>query len=60
MTQERKEAAQTENTPKDAYQYLLLKTVSPNYSMALTSNFYNSLIKKRINPHLKIDARTFA
>ena len=43
------QGAQTENTPKDAYQYLLLKTVSPNYSMALTSNFYNSLIKKRIN-----------
>ena len=43
------QGAQTENTAKDAYQYLLLKTVSPNYSMALTSNFYNSLIKKRIN-----------
>ena len=43
------QGAQTEHTPKDAYQYLLLKTVSPNYSMALTSNFYNSLIKKRIN-----------
>ena len=43
------QGAQNENTPKDAYQYLLLKTVSPNYSMALTSNFYNSLIKKRIN-----------
>lgn len=34
---------------KEAYQYLLLKTVTPNYSLALTSNFYNSLIKKRIN-----------
>ena len=34
---------------KESYQYLLLKTVTPNYSLALTSNFYNSLIKKRIN-----------
>ena len=34
---------------KKNYQHLLLKTVSPNYQMALTSNFYNSLIKKRIN-----------
>ena len=31
------------------YQHLLLKTVSPHYHMALTSNFYNSLIKKRID-----------
>ena len=41
--------AQGEHIPKEAYQYLLLKTVSPNYSLDLTSNFYNSLIKKRIN-----------
>ena len=34
---------------KESYQYLLLKTITPNYSLALTSNFYNSLIKKRIN-----------
>ena len=34
---------------KSSYQYLLLKTMTPNYSLALTSNFYNSLIKKRIN-----------
>ena len=31
------------------YQHLLLKTISPNYQMALTTNFYNSLIKKRID-----------
>ena len=34
---------------KKQYQYLLLKTISPNYKMTLVSNFYNSLIKKRIN-----------
>ncbi len=34
---------------KKKYQYLLLKTISPNYKMALTTNFYNSLIKKRID-----------
>lgn len=34
---------------KKKYQHLLLKTISPNYQMALTNNFYNSLIKKRIN-----------
>lgn len=43
------QGAQGEHTRKEAYQYLLLKTVSPNYSLALTSKFYNSLIKKRIN-----------
>jgi hypothetical protein len=42
------QGAQGEHTPTEAYQYLLLKTVSPNYPLALTSNFYNSLIKKRI------------
>lgn len=31
-----------------SYQHLLLKTSVPNYKMALTNNFYNSLIKKRI------------
>jgi len=31
-----------------AYQYILLRTSVPNYQMALTNNFYNSLIKKRI------------
>ena len=31
-----------------AYQYVMLKTSVPNYQMALTNNFYNSLIKKRI------------
>ena len=35
-------------TPKQSYQYLLLKTVSPNYSMALASNFFTSTIKNRI------------
>jgi len=33
---------------KKSYQHLLLKTSVPNYEMALTNNFYNSLIKKRI------------
>ena len=33
---------------KKSYQHLLLKTSAPNYQMALTNNFYNSLIKKRI------------
>lgn len=33
---------------KKTYQHLLLKTSVPNYEMALTNNFYNSLIKKRI------------
>ncbi|MCF6224124.1 MAG: TonB-dependent receptor plug domain-containing protein [Flavobacteriaceae bacterium] len=37
------------NKEKKHYQYLLLKTIWPNYQMALTNNFYNSLIKKRIN-----------
>jgi len=32
---------------KESYQYLLLKTITPNYSLPLTSNFYNSLIKWR-------------
>jgi len=43
------QGAQTDKTTRESYQYLLLKTVTPNYSLALTSNFYNSLIKKRIN-----------
>ena len=34
---------------KKTYQYLLLKTITPNQQLALTNNFYNSLIKKRIN-----------
>jgi len=33
---------------KKSYQQLLLKTSVPNYQVALTNNFYNSLIKKRI------------
>lgn len=37
------------NKEKKHYQYLLLKIIWPNYQMALTNNFYNSLIKKRIN-----------
>ena len=41
--------AQNITQEKKKYQHLLLKTVSPNYQMALTSNFYNSLIKNRIN-----------
>ena len=43
------QGAQQDLNTKESYQYLLLKTVTPNYSLALTSNFYNSLIKKRIN-----------
>lgn len=43
------EVAQGSHGPAASYQYLLLKTVSPKYTMALTSNFYNSIIKKRIN-----------
>ncbi len=31
-----------------SYELLLLKTVQPQYQLALTSNFYQSLIKKRI------------
>lgn len=34
---------------KKKYQYLLLKTISPDFKMALASNFYNTLIKKRID-----------
>ena len=33
---------------KKSYQYTLLKTSLPNRQLALTNNFYNSLIKKRI------------
>lgn len=33
---------------KKSYQYTLLKTSLPNHQLALTNNFYNSLIKKRI------------
>ena len=42
------QGAQGIHSNKASYQYLLLKTVTPNYSFALTSNFYNSIIKKRI------------
>ena len=42
------QGAQKDQQTKTSYQYLLLKTSIPNYSLALTSNFYNSLIKKRI------------
>ena len=40
--------AQAITNCKKSYQHLLLKTSVPNYQMALTNNFYNSLIKKRI------------
>ncbi|WP_111308268.1 M56 family metallopeptidase [Confluentibacter sediminis] len=33
---------------KKSYQYTLLKTSMPSHQMALSNNFYNSLIKKRI------------
>ena len=40
----------TQNKVENAktYQTLLLKTSIPSYQLALTNNFYNSLIKKRI------------
>ncbi len=44
-------ADQTTQSKSDCnknYQHLLLKTSASNYQMALTNNFYNSLIKKRI------------
>ena len=40
--------AQATTNCKKSYQHLLLKTSLPNYKIALTNNFYNSLIKKRI------------
>jgi hypothetical protein len=40
--------AQAITNCKKSYQHLLLKTSVPNYQLALTNNFYNSLIKKRI------------
>ena len=43
------EKAQYLSKEKKSYQYLLLKTSTPEYRLALTSNFYNSLIKNRIN-----------
>ena len=40
--------AQKESICKKNYQLLLLRTSMPKNQMALTNNFYNSLIKKRI------------
>jgi len=40
--------AQKQVSCEKSYQHLLLKASMPNYQMALTNNFYNSLIKKRI------------
>ncbi|TJY37278.1 M56 family metallopeptidase [Pontimicrobium aquaticum] len=40
--------AQANTNCKKSYQHLLLKTSVPNYQVALTNNFYNSSIKKRI------------
>jgi hypothetical protein len=40
--------AQTVSDCKESYQRLLLKASVPNHPLALTNNFYNSLIKKRI------------
>ncbi|WOD44332.1 M56 family metallopeptidase [Hwangdonia lutea] len=40
--------AQKQSGCKKSYQHLLLKTSVPNQHMAITNNFYNSLIKKRI------------
>ncbi|WP_052143746.1 M56 family metallopeptidase [Wocania ichthyoenteri] len=39
---------QNSTSCKISYQHLLLKTSVPNQHIALTNNFYNSLIKKRI------------
>ena len=36
------------STCKKTYQYTLLKTSLPTHQLALSNNFYNSLIKKRI------------
>ncbi len=41
--------AHNNSLEKKKYQYLLLKTISPDFKMALASNFYNTLIKKRID-----------
>ncbi|APY10165.1 hypothetical protein BWZ22_02460 [Seonamhaeicola sp. S2-3] len=40
--------AQRTSGCKKSYQYTLLKTSMPTHQLALTNNFYNSLIKKRI------------
>ncbi len=40
--------AQQKSGCKKSYQYTLLKTSMPKHQLALTNNFYNSLIKKRI------------
>ena len=40
--------AQNRSQCKKSYQYLLLKSSVPTHQLALTNNFYNSLIKKRI------------
>ena len=40
--------AATKTICKKSYQYTLLKTSVPTNQMALSNNFYNSLIKKRI------------
>ncbi len=40
--------AQNKSGCKKSYQYTLLKTSMPTHQLALTNNFYNSLIKKRI------------
>ncbi|RKE90804.1 M56 family metallopeptidase [Ichthyenterobacterium magnum] len=40
--------AQQKSNCEKSYQHLLLKTSVPQYQLALTNNFYNSLIKNRI------------
>lgn len=42
------QSAQNNVDCSKTYQHLLLKTSMPNYNLALTNNFYNSLIKNRI------------
>lgn len=42
------EKAQTVSDCKESYQRLLIKASVSNHPLALTNNFYNSLIKKRI------------
>ncbi|RUA11878.1 MAG: M56 family peptidase, partial [Flavobacteriia bacterium] len=53
------EDAQNFVKEKKNYQYLLLKTSSPEIKLVLTSNFYNSLIKKRIDMLQKERSKKF-
>lgn len=48
----------TDTQCKKTYQYTLLKTCLPTHQLALSNNFYNSLIKKRIVMLHKSKSRT--